>query len=661
MKPLASRDLFDIHIIESPRISPDGESILFVDKKLDQEKNDYQKSLALVRWSQAVADPLLLTSGSKDSEPHFSPDGERIVFVRKVGDDSNLFLISKDGGEPEQLTHCKNNLTAPAWSPDGKKIAFTSYVTERGLIPDDEKTEDDPYKKYNEDVKIIDRILYKIDGTGFVHNKRSQLFILDLETKNVTPLTFGEHDAKDPNFSPDGKTIVFSSNRDLDSDYEPFSHIYSIPAEGGEPKNLTPGDYYFSNPKFSPDGKSIAFMGTDEPFNWYSNYKLWIKSGDRLECLTAEIDYPVSNLTIDDIRDLSHGESPDWSKDGKIVYISMSRNGSNFLFSIDRETKKIHEYGFAEAALFAWAIDPGSNHAVLGKTDPFVPNDLWALDLANGKTRRITEINKTFARPLSKPEQFAATSKDGTLIEGWIIKPIGFEEGKKYPAILEIHGGPMNLYSWNFFFEFQLLANHGFVVFYSNPRGSMGYGQKFSEAIKGDWGNLDYKDLTAVLEAALKSGFIDKTRLGVGGGSYGGFMTNWIIGHTNRFKAAVTMRSVTNEFSMFGTSDYGYTAEQNIGFLPWENREAYFKMSPIKYVDKMETPLLILHSEDDYRCPMEQAEQLYTALKKRKQEVRFIRFPGESHDLSRTGKPWHRVYRLKKILEWFKNHLTSSS
>lgn len=662
-KKLTPRDLFSVKLIESPQISPNGQEVVFVHKTFDVEKNDYNSKLRLINLGTHPAGPrdvsLELTQGPHDSHPQFSADGGQIAFLRKLGEVEQLFVLSETGRKAKQVTHFKNSVSDFAWSPDGKKIVFTARVTEHGLVSEKQKPDGDPYKKYNDDVKVVRRIWYKSDGDGFLHDKRSQIFTIDLKTKKIKQLTFGEHEAQHPQFSPDGSWIVFASNRDPDSDYELKSYIYVIPVDGGEPRNLTPGNYVFTNPIYSPDGKWIAFTGYDEPENWYANVRLWVipAKGGKPECLTPESDFCVGDQSLNDFHAFAHTETPAWSDDSRHVYVSVSERGQVHLIEVDVTTRAVKKLGGGKHSVNAWSCR--GDRAVVSLSDPVTPNDLWMLHLSSGKLDRLTDINAKFSRTfaLVKPENFVAASRDGTKIDSWILKPPDFREGKQYPAVLEIHGGPMAMYSWSCFYEFQLLAHQGYCVIYSNPRGSFGYGQPFCEAIKGDWGNLDYQDVMAVLDAAIKKGFIDEKRLGVAGGSYGGFMTNWIIGHTDRFKAAVTMRSVTNEASMFGTSDYGFVAEQNMGCLPWENPEAYRKMSPLTYVEKIKTPLLILHSENDLRCPMEQAEQLFVALKKLKRDVLFVRFPGETHELSRSGKPWHRVFRLDQIVSWFKKYV----
>ncbi len=301
--------------------------------------------------------------------------------------------------------------------------------------------------------------------------------------------------------------------------------------------------------------------------------------------------------------------------------------------------------------------------AALAIADSLNPGDLYVLsELKPGAPlRKRTALNQELLGELalSEPEDFEFKGAGGTEVQGWLLKPSSFDRKKKYPLILEIHGGPHGQYGHAFFHEFQLLAAQGYVVLYTNPRGSQGFGEGFTREILNDWGNLDYQDIMAGVDAVLKQGFINEKRMGVCGGSYGGYMTNWVVGHTNRFRAAITMRSVTNLYSMAGTSDIGYEDHRKFGAHPWEDPERFWKMSPLSYVKNIKTPLLIIHSEDDRRCPIEQAEQLYLFLKAQKREVEFLRFPEETHELSRSGRPDRRVIRLEHIIRWFEKYLTA--
>jgi len=663
-KKLISQDLHFIKLIENPQLSPDGKKVIFVLKTIDPKLNNYRSVLCQIPSSGPAPVIEELTQGPADFEPRFSPDGRRIAFTRKVNDVSQLFIIERSGEEPLQITHLKGDVSDIAWSPDSEKIVFSATVYENDPNIDGE----DLYQKYNKDVKVVDHIFYKCDGQGFVYNKRSQLFVAELTAHKITQLTFGEHDADSPRFAPDGKSIVFSSNPKGDCGYGLVSHICQISVLGGEPQKLTPGDVCFTKPAYSPDGKWIAYTGYNDSNNWYASWRLWIISTEtgKQECLTPQSNFCVGNHSVDDLQNYTPGELPAWGRNSQSLFVTVSDAGQVYLIEVDLKSKEFKKYAQGNHVINAWHLGNDCQGAILSISDPTTPNDLWRLSFSSDQLTKLTDINTEFRKSFSflEPESLRVTSQDGTNVEGWILKPPEMEADKKYPAILEIHGGPMAMYAWTFFFEFQLLAHEGYVVVYSNPRGSFGYGEAFTESVKWHWAERDYEDLTAILEKVLLNDFIDRNRLGVAGGSYGGFMTCHILARTDRFKAAVAMRSIINEYSRYGTSDsgfMGYLVGNDKECVPWRNPEAFLKVSPISYVENIKTPLLLLHSEQDHLCPIEQSEQLFTALKKLKREVRFIRFPDESHDLSRTGKPWHRIFRLDRILHWFDLYLKRRS
>src|SRR5690606_15469874 len=347
-------------------------------------------------------------------------------------------------------------------------------------------------------------------------------------------------------------------------------------------------------------------------------------------------------------------------------------DGQVHLFRVDTAGGAVQQLTQGEYVVFDWTVQPGRGTAVLAAATPENPNDIYLATWDAGpdagpepegvRLTRLTRANEQLLaeRRVSLPEKFQFRAEGGPLVDGWVIKPVDFDPARRYPAVLQIHGGPMGMYPGTFFFEFQLLAAAGIAVIYTNPRGSQGYGEAFCAGIRGNWGSSDYADLMAGVDAALaRCPWIDPERLGVAGGSYGGYMTAWITGHTDRFKAACVMRAVTNCYSFFGTSDYGYRWDRvwGAGRPPWENPDDYLRQSPITYVGSVRTPTLVIHSEDDHRCLIEQGEQWYTALKKLGVEAEFLRYPGETHELSRSGRPWHRVHRLRAIVDWFTRHL----
>lgn len=351
---------------------------------------------------------------------------------------------------------------------------------------------------------------------------------------------------------------------------------------------------------------------------------------------------------------------PFWAPDGSALYFLASDSGSTHIHRVPAgggEVSRLTEGRFRISGL---SISPDGSKLAYIKATATNPGDLYVSNADGSNEQRLTGVNEEILSgiALSEPEPFWVESEDGSKVQAWTLKPPGFDESTRYPMILQIHGGPHAMYAEAFMHEFQLLAAHGYVVVYCNPRGSSGYGEPFTRDTHLRWGETDMPDVMAVVDHVIEQGYIDESRMGITGGSYGGYMTLWVIGHTDRFKAAVTQRCVSNLFSFYGTSDVGWTLiGYEFGGPAWERREHYMQYSPITYVENMTTPLLIIHSERDFRCPIEQAEQVFISLKKLGREVEFVRFPDENHNLSRSGKPKHRIERLEHILRWFDGHL----
>ncbi|MBN2448683.1 MAG: S9 family peptidase, partial [Phycisphaerae bacterium] len=347
-----------------------------------------------------------------------------------------------------------------------------------------------------------------------------------------------------------------------------------------------------------------------------------------------------------------------WSADGQRIYFLVGENGSAHLYtrSLGRRDTRCVVDGDINLMFFSRTANTGLIALNIGTFAN--PADVFVFDPDSGETRQITEVNAGVLKRVHVAEREAFTVKSGnTTVPGWIIKPPNFSKARRYPAILEVHGGPHGAYGSTFFHEFQLLAASGYVVCWSNPRGSTTYGLKYRNCINADWGNLDWKDVSKVADHLFRQRYVDSKRVGFTGGSYGGYMTNWAVGHTQRFRAAVTQRSVTNLESMFGTSDYGNELGFHFGGKPWEKMKEYRRQSPLTFVKNIKTPLLVIHSEQDLRCGIEQAEQLFTSLKVMGRETEMVRFEGESHGLSRGGRPQNRAERLRRIVGWFNKHM----
>ncbi|HYF94143.1 MAG TPA: S9 family peptidase [Symbiobacteriaceae bacterium] len=683
-RKLQAEDLLAIKLAGDCQLAPDGARVAYVLQEIDKEKNEYKTAIWLAREG---IEPIQFTAGPKDHSPRWSPDGRWLAFVSNRSGTSQIWLLPLEGGEARQLTKIKGGAGNPVWSPDGKYLAFTANLTEEGIKPEAKDDEEkDLYKKFTKEVKVITRILYKMDGVGFYTDKRPQVCVVPVDGGEPAALTRGDFSHGDPAWAPDSAGLVFTANRLEDADYHPWhSDIWYVPREGGELVRLTPGDGKLSAalPSFSPDGSLIAFVGTDPADEGYGLPRLYVmhRQTGSIKLLTEKLDRPFGNESISDMAGPAGGRLT-WSPDGHWIFATVSDAGQVHLVKIGAHTGVVVPITAGDKAIHAFSLSPDCRRAALAYATPTSPSDIYVGLLDEPRLEPdvpnccaalhgggITEV--ALARPnaalleqleIALPERFlCAAGADAPQVDAWIMRPAGCESGRKYPAVLEIHGGPMGMYGIGFFFEFQWLASQGYAVVYSNPRGSQGYGYEFGKCILADWGNQDYADVMAAMETAVRQfDFIDGDRLGVAGGSYGGFMVNWIVGHTDRFKAAVTMRSVVNRWSAMGTSDTGYNRVGQFGTANWWEEQhlgPYLKQSPLVHAGKINTPLLIEHQEGDLRCPIEQAEQLYAALKMQKKAVKFVRYPGEFHGMSRTGKPWHRIHRLNMIAEWFDQYL----
>ncbi len=683
-RALAAEDLLALKLAGDCQISPDGTRVAYVLQEIDKEKNEYKNSIWLAREGQA---PAPFTAGVKDSTPRWSPDGRFLGFLSGRSGSTQVWLLPLEGGEARQLTKVKGGVSSFAWSPDGKQIAFSASLTAEGIKPEGKDEEEkDLLKKFTREVKVITRLQYKMDGVGFYTDKRSQVCVISVENGEPIQLTSGDFNHNDITWTPDGKEIILAANRLEDADYFPgHVDLWAVPAAGGELTRLTPGDGKLgaSGPAVSPDGKFIAFLATAPDEQGYGPTMLYLldRTTGALRRLAADLDRGFVNEAITDMPAPGGGRLT-WSPDGRWVFGVVSDAGQCHLVKVGASTGAVVPVTGGDKAIHAFSLSPDCRRAALAYATPTSPADVYLARLDEPQPQpKVAECcailsgGGVFEVPLTGhnedlfaqldlpvPERFVFSAGEGhPPVDGWVLKPAGYEPGKKYPTILEIHGGPMGMYSCGFFYEFQQLAAQGYAVVWSNPRGSQGYGHHFCRCIMADWGNLDYLDCMAAIETAVrKFDFVDDDRLGVAGGSYGGFMVNWIVGHSDRFKAAVTMRSVVNRWSAMGTSDVGYNRIHQFGTENWweeQNMAPYLKQSPILHASKINTPLLIEHQENDHRCPMEQAEQLYAALKLQRKPVKFVRYPGEFHGMSRNGKPWHRIFRLKTNAEWFDQYL----
>ncbi|HET7035807.1 MAG TPA: S9 family peptidase [Thermomicrobiaceae bacterium] len=655
---LTADDIYNILLVNDAQISPDAQQVAYVETRVDREKNDYRSSLYLV--PAASGQPRRFTTAdAQDSYPRWSPTGDRLAFLSNRAGKKQLWVIPAAGGEASQLTDLPQPVNAFTWSPDGTTIAFVSKADSADL----EKKDGDEKDKEESDAVRITRLRFRSDGVpGFLDNRPAHIWCVAAEGGAPWQVTSAEQSDGQPAWSPDGQGIAFVSNRTEEWQANNASEIWVTPVRGGEARCVIGGpNASFRQPAWSPDGSQLAIVGHQQAGEGGSrNANVWVVAagGGEPRSLTAGLDRPTTaSVSVDTASGAEEGIV--WNEQG--IYFPVTDQGSVHIYCVTPGNEPKLVVG-GKRRVLSYSLSADGSRLAFAASTPIDPCEVYICDANGAQEERLTDVNGDFMRSVavSEPQEFHVPSyaEDKRPIHGWLMKPIGFQEGQKYPLILEIHGGPHSSYANAYFHEFQLLAAQGYAVVYTNPRGSQGYGEEFAGCTRGTWGESDMPDVMAAVDYAIAQGFVDESRLGVTGGSYGGFMTNWVVSHSDRFKAAVTQRCVSNMLSFFGTSDIGTgfgIFETNA--IPWENPEQFLKMSPLTYAHEITTPLLIIHSEQDYRCPIEQGEQLYVRLKKLGREVEFLRFPGESHGLSRGGKPKHRVERLNAITGWFEGHL----
>jgi dipeptidyl aminopeptidase/acylaminoacyl peptidase len=641
-------DLTRIRFVSDARVSPDGRTIAFVVTTLSEERDEYLSQIWLV--DTAGGEPRRFTAGPRrDTAPRWSPDGARLAFVseRDAKKKGQLYVMPVAGGEPTRLTDLRHGVSAPEWSPDGTRLAFVSRVG--GWVEPESEEE----KRKSRPPRVITTLKYRFNGEGFTYDRRPQIFTVAADGGEPRQVTEGDYDHADPAWSPDGRALAFAAARHDERDHDDATDIWLVPAEGGAPRRLTDTRGPAGHPAFSPAGDTVAYLGRASRNAFGRNIRLFTVpvAGGVPRCRTEGFDRSCGPL----------GVPPLWSADGGALTLAAEDQGTLGLFRVEMGGGAPRCLVGGERVVGGYSASRDGSVLAFTASDPGAPSALFVCGADGGGERQLTDFNREWTGEvtLARPERFRF-ERAGFAVDAWIMKPHGLEPGRRYPLLLNVHGGPHAQYGYPFFDEFQVQAGAGYGVLYANPRGSQGYGEAFTTAVVGDWGGGDAADVQAALDEALRRfDWIDPDRLGLLGGSYGGFMTSWIVGHSKRFRAACSERAVNVQTSMFGTSDIGFVFNQVElgGILPWEDTAKYLERSPLTYAKDITTPLLILHSEDDLRCPIEQAEQLFVALKTLRREVVFVRFPDENHELTRSGKPRHRLERFRILLEWFAKHL----
>jgi dipeptidyl aminopeptidase/acylaminoacyl peptidase len=680
---ITEHDLFNFQWIGDPQVSSSGNDVAYVAVTVDEKRADYET--ALFRVSVAGGDARRLTSGKRDSSPCWSPDGKYLAFLRSTEKDGKpqppqLWVLPMAGGEPAQLTRLPLGVQQPAWSPDGKTIAFLAVANEQDMAraecelrkdaKDEKPTASDKCKPLREsDVKVITRVEYRFNGVGyrdFAHPRH--IWSIAFAAESAEPampkqLTRGEFDESEFVWAPDGTKLYFASDRDHEPYYQTGKRsIYSISAPGGDATEVTRFPGRLSALSVSPQGNRLAFIGTlSEPVQSHTQSNLWVFDLAKpapAKNLTEKYDWEIGDGIIGDqgTPRAGGGSKPIWSADGNAITVVVAKEGRANLERFDLVSGAITPVTRGDQALTHYAANGGQLVARISNAMEL--NELYVI--SSDAQRRITNVNeKLFTNlKLTPPQEVWYKSFDGRRIHALVQMPPDFDARKKYPLILNIHGGPHAAYGYTFFHEMQWMAAKGYVVLYPNPRGSTTYGEAFANIIQYKYPGDDYRDLMAGVDELIRRGYIDERRLGVTGGSGGGLLTNWAIGQTDRFAAAVSQRDIADWSAWWYSADFSLFQPAWFRKPPFENPREYRDRSPMTFINKVKTPTMFILGDVDSRTPAEAGgDQMFRALKYRKIPTVMVRFPGESHDLSRSGKPWHRVERLQHIVNWFDIYL----
>ncbi len=679
-------DLYRLRIPTEPCLAPDGSLAVVALKTVGPGFDAYRTAL----WAVPTdgAEPRRLTFGPRhDHHPRFSPDGRTLAFLSdrrtiveeeptrpadpaEREDGTQVYLLPLDGGEARRLSDLPRGVESFEWSPDGRSIAVTS--ASRGATYEDDArrrgraARRDPGLPPESDLHFIDRLAYMENGEGMIHGRVEHLWIVDVATGNARRLTDGPTPDAAPAWSPDGKRIAFATNRRPDHDLLERSDIYVADAYSGDITAITAGPLsHFGTPAWLPDGHTVAALGHRLPAGSASRNDIWLFAADGSDArpdggrnVSAEHDL-MPGATMNSDVTVAEDARLAATSDGRWLVFTAPVSGSYELWRIAAEDGSLERLTEGRQYISAWDLQRGPGTAgriAFLRSSPTEPPDVWLLERSGGEPRRLSAFNRDVLEDVELREPLERwTRVDGRDIQGWLI-PSG--PGRR-PLVLQIHGGPHTLYGWAPFWEFQILAANGMSVFYANPRGTEGYGEAFNAANHRDWGPGPMRDVLAGVDDLVTEGLADPDRLGVTGGSYGGYLVNWIVGHDRRFRAAMTCRSVSDMAVLNLTGDISGLewARQELGVTPFEDPAYFREISPLTYAEHVRTPLLIQHAERDIRATIGQAEALFTALRSLRRAVRLLRVPEETHELTRSGTPFRRVENLEVVLAWFRHFL----
>ncbi|MEZ5044822.1 MAG: S9 family peptidase [Saprospiraceae bacterium] len=642
-------DVFELENINDPQISPDGNQVVYRRDAKDIMTDGTRSQLWIVNFDGTNNRPL--TDGLKnDYHPRWSPDGKQLIYTSNRNGKPQLFLRWMETGIENQLTHFTETPSNFAWSPDGKWLAFTMSVAAESSTLKVKLPKKPTGATWVDTPVYIDKMKYRSDGAGYVKDTYSHIFLLPIDGGHARQLTSGNFNHSGPfSWSADGASVLFSANRHEDAEYEPAnSEIYEVNIASGAIKQLTDRHGPDGNPKVSPDGKWIAFTGYDEKYQGYQVAHLYVmeRNGKNIRLLSGKLDRDIDNVQ--------------WDAAGKGLYFQYDDKGHTKIAFMDLSGKHSDLANEVGGLTFGRPYGGGTfSVANNGRfaytlTAPDHPADL-AVGEKGQASRRLTSVNDdlfSYKKLGAVEEIWYKSSFDQREVQGWICKPPDFDPNKKYPLLLEIHGGPFTNYGWRFSAEVQLYAAAGYVVLYTNPRGSTSYGAEFGNLIHHNYPGQDYDDLMSGVDEVIKKGYIDEDQLYVTGGSGGGVLTAWIVGNTDRFRAAVVAKPVINWTSFVLHSDNpAFFYKYWFPGLPWEEQENYYKRSPLSLAGNVKTPTMLLTGEQDYRTPISETEQYYAALKLNKVETAMVRIQNSGHGI--TSHPSNLINKVAYILAWF--------